>query len=170
MFNVLIIGAGQIGSRHLQGLVSVSLNLNIIVVDPSKKSLNTAQIRWKEVGGDQSSHRIIWFEDLPHNIKSFDLVIVATSSKNRAIIVDKVARSASVQYWVIEKVLAQSRQELEFIDNSTSDAKAVWINIPRRLIFWHQQLKLKFYNKGPLLINKIGGMWGLLATQFILST
>lgn len=161
MFNVLVIGAGQIGTRHLQGLISVSLNLNIIVVDPSGKSLSIAETRWKEVGGDQSSHRIIWFRDLPQNIKSFDLVIMATSSNNRATLVEKVAQSASVQYWVLEKLLAQSRQELEFIDNSTTDAKAIWVNTSRRLVSWHQQLKLKFYNQGPLTIKKIGGMWGM---------
>ena len=36
MFNILIIGAGNIGARHLQGLINVSLKLNIWVVDSSE--------------------------------------------------------------------------------------------------------------------------------------
>jgi|TARA_B110000037_G_scaffold223162_1_gene303116 hypothetical protein len=161
MLSILLIGAGQIGSRHLQGLASTSLSFNIIVVDSSDTSLSIAKIRWKEVGGDQSSHKISWFRVLPKNIKSFDLAIVATSSKNRAILVEQVVQSASVNYWVLEKVLAQSKQELEFINSTITDAKGIWVNTPRRLTSWHQQLKLKFYDQGPLTIKKVGGMWGL---------
>jgi hypothetical protein len=161
MFNVLIIGSGQIGSRHLQGLIGVSLTLNITVVDSSDNSLSIAKTRWKEVGGDQSIHKISWFRVLPKNIKLFDLAIVATSSRNRAILVEKILQSSNVHYWVLEKVLAQSRQELEFIDSTTIDAKAIWVNTPKRLSSLHQQLKLKFYDQRPLTIKKTGGMWGL---------
>ena len=70
-------------------------------------------------------------------------------------------QSASVNYWVLEKVLAQSKQELEFINSTITDAKGIWVNTPRRLTSWHQQLKLKFYDQGPLTIKKVGGMWGL---------
>ena len=161
MSNILLIGAGQIGSRHLQGLVRTLLNLNITVVDPSGISLSKAKERWVEVGGDQSPHKISWFRALPKNIKSFDIAIVATSSKDRAKLINQVVSSVNVRYWVLEKVLAQSSQELELINSITSKAEAIWVNTPRRLMIFYEQLKSKFYDQGPLRIKKTGGLWGL---------
>ena len=71
MFNILIIGAGQIGSRHLQGLIGESLDLNIMVVDTSSFSLDSAKVRWTEEDGDKSNHKIKWCKAIPKNIKRF---------------------------------------------------------------------------------------------------
>lgn len=43
MKNISIIGAGQLGSRHLQGLMTAQTEMNIWVVDQSLDSLNTAK-------------------------------------------------------------------------------------------------------------------------------
>ena len=161
MFNILIIGAGQIGSRHLQGLIGESLDLNITVVDTSSFSLDSAKVRWIEEGGDKSNHKIKWCEAISKNIKSLDLVIVATSSRGRAELVEQVALSVNVNYWVFEKVLAQSKQELDLIKYATNRAKGAWVNTPKRLMNWYKQLKIKFSNQKPLRIKKTGGLWGL---------
>ena len=49
MYNVAIVGAGQLGSRHLQGLSKVNININISVVDPKKHSLQLARSRFNEM-------------------------------------------------------------------------------------------------------------------------
>ena len=54
----LLVGAGQLGSRYLQGLSTVKLDLCITVVDPSDLSLNKAKKRWVEVGGDESQEQL----------------------------------------------------------------------------------------------------------------
>ena len=161
MLNILVVGAGQIGSRHLQGLVSVRLDLNIMVVDISNFSLDTAKLRWVEAGGNQSHHKIEWCKKIPGDIKNIDLAIVTTSSLGRATLVEQLALSVNVNYWVFEKVLAQSRQELDLIEYATSTAKNAWVNTPRRLMTWYQKLKIEFNNKGSLKIKKSGGLWGL---------
>ena len=48
-YRVAIIGAGQLGSRYLQGMASCKLPLDIIVIDPNQESLIQAQDRWNEV-------------------------------------------------------------------------------------------------------------------------
>ena len=40
MKTIMIIGAGQLGSRHLQGAIQSELALHVIVVDPFQNSLN----------------------------------------------------------------------------------------------------------------------------------
>ena len=42
---VLIAGAGQLGSRHLQGLAAAEASLRIFVHDPSNDSLARAEAR-----------------------------------------------------------------------------------------------------------------------------
>ena len=47
--NILIIGCGSIGSRHLQSLASSSHELNIYVVDTETKSLQRAKKLYEEI-------------------------------------------------------------------------------------------------------------------------
>ena len=42
MKTIAIIGAGQLGSRHLQALVAVDFPLTVQVVDPSNEALKIA--------------------------------------------------------------------------------------------------------------------------------
>jgi len=44
--SIVIVGAGQLGSRYLQGLVRCSHRLRIQVVDPAPEALTTAADRW----------------------------------------------------------------------------------------------------------------------------
>ena len=161
MQNILLVGAGQLGSRYLQGIASIKLDLSIIVVDPSDLSLKTAKTRWFEAGGNKSQHKIRWCKVLPQGLVLIDLVIISTSAGGRADLVKRISDTVRVSYWILEKVLAQSKQDLDIINAATIDAKEKWVNMPRRLIDWHQQLKLKFYEQGPLRVKKTGGLWGL---------
>ena len=45
---ILIAGAGQLGSRYLQGLANCQNTLDIYVQDISKQSLQIAKQRWEE--------------------------------------------------------------------------------------------------------------------------
>jgi hypothetical protein len=161
MQNILLVGAGQLGSRYLQGLSTVKLDLCITIVDPSDLSLGNAKKRWLEVGGDKSQHKIRWCKVLPQDLVSINLAIIATSAGGRADLVKHISDTAHVTYWVLEKVLAQSKQELNIIHAATTDALGTWVNMARRVNDWHQQLKFKFYEQGPLTVKKTGGLWGL---------
>ena len=55
-YRVAIIGAGQLGSRYLQGMVHCKLPLHIMVIDPSNESLVRAQDRWNEVSAIRNVH------------------------------------------------------------------------------------------------------------------
>ena len=161
MQNILLIGAGQLGSRYLQGLSTIKLDLCITVVDPSDLSLTNATKRWFEAGGDKSQHKIRWCKVLPQDLALIDLAIISTSARGRADLVKYISNTVSVSYWVFEKVLAQSKQELNIIHAATTDALGTWVNMARRVNDWHQQLKFKFYEQGPLTVKKTGGLWGL---------
>ena len=161
MQNILLVGAGNVGSRYLQGLSRVKLDLCITVVDLSDLSLKKAKKRWFDVGGDKSQHKTRWCNELPQDLDLIDLAIITTSAEGRADLIKQISKSVRVSYWILEKVLAQSKQELDIIQAATIDAKGTWVNMVRRILDWHQQLKFKFCEQGPLKAKKIGGLWGL---------
>jgi len=89
------------------------------------------------------------------------LAIVATSAETREQVVSALSEQCTVHYWVLEKVLAQSIQELDKIEASIRDGGSAWVNTPRRMIAWHKEIKAKFKQSGPFSISVVGGGWGL---------
>ena len=161
MFNLILIGVGQLGSRYLQGFVGSKSELNITVVDPSHESLEIASARWREASGDQSSHQIRWMQSLPADLGEIDIAFVVTSSKGRADLVQNLTGQATVRYWVLEKVLTQSSSELEQIFSSVASTAGAWVNTPRRMMRWHTELKEIVAGNGPLSVAYSAGLWGL---------
>ena len=45
---ILIAGAGELGSRYLQGMAKCKNNLDIFVLDISKQSIKLARKRWEQ--------------------------------------------------------------------------------------------------------------------------
>ena len=46
---IAIIGAGQLGSRHLQGLTKIKQDIHITVIDPNPSALEIARQRFVEM-------------------------------------------------------------------------------------------------------------------------
>ena len=57
-FRLLIIGAGQLGSRHLQGLSKINNDIEIAVVDPNRDALELAHNRYEEMPSNSHIHSV----------------------------------------------------------------------------------------------------------------
>ena len=161
IFKILLIGAGNLGSRYLQGLLYVNQKCNIYVVDNSKKTLDLIK---KRIEGIESHHHEILFNsEIPENIHKFDLAILATTSNSRAELINKLISKYKIHFWIIEKVLAQSISELNQISNCFGKSKNVWVNTPRRIMPLYKNFKSKLEKetKSPINIEVKGGKWGL---------
>lgn len=157
---VALVGAGQLGSRYVQGLSGCKQPLEVHVVDPSPEAIAVCMDRWNQAG-PRSHHAIhpgASTEGLP---AALDLVIVATSARERCKVVTDVAGRCEVGYWILEKVLAQSVEDLEAIEACVAPSKAAWINLPRRAMKWHQRLCEQFARDTPLKASLTGSNWGL---------
>lgn len=124
--NVLIAGAGQLGSRYLQGLSRYLKPLNIWVYDISPDSLERARQRWDECEGQL--HPVVYIKDLADIPAKIDMVFVTTNSDVRPAIVKNIAQIASVRYWILEKVLARKISDLYDLVGATSGSAGVWVN------------------------------------------
>jgi predicted dehydrogenase len=158
---ILIVGAGQIGQRHLESILQSKINVSIVIVDSSDNSLDRAKKFLKDLNIKKSLHKVYWKKTLTNENNFFDIAIIATSSKNRANIIKKISDKIQINYWIIEKILAQSKKEINLIETKLVNAKGVWVNTPRRLMTWHKKLKNQIHNKGILSVKMVGGLWGI---------
>ena len=161
MAEVVIIGAGQLGSRHLQGLKTARSSLNIWVLDNNPASLNVAEERYNSVNavGEKAVHFVNDIQLLPNEL---DLVIVATGSKPRSSIVRSLTNNKHIQNFVLEKVLFPSLCEYEEIaDLLEANEIKCWVNCPRRMYGYYQRLHDEIDNSQPLHMSLIGKDWGL---------
>ncbi len=157
---IIIVGAGQIGSRHLQGLSKSSHSLRIYVVDTSPRALQFAKQRWSEMSEVNSNNKYVSYhdriEDCPNKV---DIVIVATTAYKRLYIIKFILSQIIVRYWILEKVLVQSPQELDEL--LMLMGPGVWVNTPRRMLSWHKLIRDKLVKKAPLHLRVKGKAWGL---------
>ena len=159
---VLLVGAGQLGSRYLQGLSGIDRQLKIVVVDPSSGSLDMARQRLAEVL-PAASHEVQFSTSLDEAPNHLHLALVVTPAHCRANVVAAIRARCEVSAWILEKVLAQSSQQVDQIEKSLEGQSNVWVNTPRRVMTWHQDIKEQLLSCGSaaLRVRMSGGHWGL---------
>lgn len=143
-------GAGQLGSRYLQGLSKVSMPLNILVSDVSADSLARAKVRWQEVDGLKTEHQVRYVIGLTELPSEIDLVIVATSADVRATVVAQLVERIAVRYWVLEKVLAQSDIEILNIQAAIGQNSLAWVNTPMYMWPLYKNIRAQYVDTQPI--------------------
>lgn len=162
-FNVLLIGTGQLGSRHLQGLAMSDLDLRIILVEPEAENLKTALLRFEEAKPSKSVH-ILKTASSPDELKEdlFHLVIIATNADIRAEITKRLLNRHQVKNIIFEKVAFQSEHQFEEIILLLKEKKVKsWVNCARRYFPFYIKLKEELKEKGPFELEVEGVDWGL---------
>lgn len=155
MEKLALVGLGNLGSRHLQGLVHCTRPLEITLIDPSPAAVERAHERWAEAGGGESAHRIAASPS-----KVIDAAIIATTADHRASAIEALLGDASVARWLVEKPLAQSLPGLDRIEAAIRNP--AWVNLARRSIPWHQEIAREIGAiAGPKTVTITGGAWGL---------
>lgn len=135
----LIIGAGQLGSRHLQGLLKIKESQKVYIVDPSSESLEIAKQRALEVSSLNNVEFHTNWDNLP---LTFDLVIVATAANVRAKIVKNLLANYEVKNLVLEKILFQDLVSYDEINKLIVETNTpTWVNHPRRLATYYQEIQ-----------------------------
>lgn len=156
---VLVIGAGQLGSRHLQGLVKYSRAMEIYVLDPSQDSLKIAQEREQEITHKHTVTYSQSWESLPD---FFDLVIVATNANVREAITIRLLENHKVRFLILEKVLFQELGAYERVEQLLVKNNVVtFVNHPRRMFQSYKAVKETLTPNTRGVYSIVGGNWGL---------
>lgn len=132
MNNVVLIGAGSIGSRHLQALSGLGSDWEIAVVEPNPEATSVAKSRYLEVA-QESSPAPTYHSSLDDLSKSIDVCIVATSASGRLDLVRDVLACRKCRYMILEKVVFQSEEDFAVAEELfRAHGVQVWVNCPRR--------------------------------------
>tara|TARA_R110002050_G_scaffold97132_1_gene202066 strand:- start:15042 stop:16016 length:975 start_codon:yes stop_codon:yes gene_type:complete len=160
MKKIVIIGAGELGSRHLQGLLKLKNKESIYVLDLSSKSLDIAKNRAIEIN---HSHNISYISDWSLLPKELDLVIVATGANVRRKVVIQLLEGFKVNNLVLEKILFQDLESYHKIDVLLKKTQTpTWVNHPRRMAPHYQEIRKSIIEaKEKVVFQIVGGNWGL---------
>jgi len=155
-----IIGAGQLGSRHLQSLLTISSHhLFIFVVDPVRESIETAKQRSEEI---THSHELVFTHnmfDLPNYL---DFVVIATNSLVRLSVLQQLTLQSKVKYLLLEKVLFPEIKQYEIaLELVKENSIKCWVNHPRRMFDCYKKLKQHFDATKNYSMQISGSSWGL---------
>lgn len=118
-------------------------------------------MRWNEVFSNETAHEVVFSQSLNSVAQTVDISIVASTADIRPKLIEDILKFSMVQYWILEKVLAQSEPGLDKIQACIKDANRAWVNTPRRMMPWHQLIKAQLGLKPPLTLKVKGGLWGL---------
>ena len=99
---VVLVGCGNIGSRHLQALVKLPFPLDITIIDPNKNSQSLAKSRLAEVDFNKSEFEFLWSESIS-NLETNDLVILATPSQKRVDLIKELLEAGNKKF-LLEKM------------------------------------------------------------------
>ena len=162
MKNVYIVGAGQLGSRHLQSLKLVSEPLRIFVIDPNMESLNVAKERFDAIPEGAFQHSVQYCQGYENLNKKIDLAIVATNSNNRRSAIENLLCNSEVESLILEKILFSQVEDYDYIKKllEKSGSKA-WVNCCMRVMPFYQKIKEDFIGS-EILYQVTGSQYGLI--------
>lgn len=159
--NICIIGAGNIGSRHLQALAKITQPLLIQVIDPSIESLSLAKKRYKEVKTQKIKHQLNYYKDVNQIISPMDIAIIATTSNIRYEATKQLLDKVPVKYIIFEKILFDKPEQYAEMANLLSQKKIkAWVNCSRRTMPFYRNLKNAVKSQQIQYLVS-GSQWGL---------
>jgi len=162
MYKIALIGAGQLGSRHLQGLAKSSIEIEIEVVEPYESSQKIAKSRLEEVGKNSDVNSVKFYKTIDKLSEFLDVVIVATTSDVRAKVMNELLIKKDVKHLILEKVLFQKEKEYFEIKELLKKSSTIcWVNHTRRLFPFYQKLKKELKKAEEIILSVQGGNWGL---------
>lgn len=162
MYKIVIIGAGQLGSRHLQGVAQSNFDITIEIVEPFESSRTTAEERYYQIEDRTHVHDIKFYDAIHHLSNDIDVCIIATGADVRSKVIKELLSTKKVVNLILEKVLFQTiieYNEIEQILNYTQTR--CWVNHPRRMYPIYKALKEDLKDANQISYNFHGGDWGL---------
>jgi len=153
--NILLIGCGRMGLRHLIGLNEIKDE--IFIIDPRKNAEKDAR---KVAIDNKLKARIKFFtsfKELPHNI-NIEAAIMSATAQNRLDRFYEVI-DRGIKNILIEKPIEQSRKRLrEIIELTLKNNLQIRCNHYQRTLPFYAEIKKM---NGPFQMTLTGGAFGL---------
>ena len=158
---IVLVGTGNIGSRHLQALAKLPYELSIDIVEKEIKNFKIAEKRLLEINFDKTLLKYQHYQNI-NNIKGpADLVIIATNSKDRANLVIDLLNKGFTRF-LLEKIVTQSKEEYKKLLNKISEKNSkAWVDTAHVYFDSYKKIKEYFQDSVPIHISVNCGNEGL---------
>lgn len=159
---VLVVGCGELGSRHLQAVACLPQVAEVEIVDPRPEALQLGQKRLAEVVSPQSNTIFRWLSSLEEASPGGDLCILSTRADVRCPVVEEVAKDLAYSRFILEKLVAQSVPEYQRLMGFAKERDlAIWVNCKTRAYGIHKRVKSYLDATEPLILSWVGANHGL---------
>ena len=157
MYNIVIVGVGALGKRHLQSILSSKLELNIYCYDINEHALDGFE--WTDEHNNKSLNLVTSFEELPSMV---DFALFAMTSKGRREMFDQLVNKCTVKNILFEKVLFQNVEDYTHVGQKLKELNIkAWVNCARRQMDSYQDLRERLKTAKEMRISISGGEWGM---------
>lgn len=154
---VAVIGAGNIGTRHLQAILKCSEVERIFAMEPSAQAVEKAR---QALGEEQG--RVTFCSETAQLPPALDVVIVAVNSMVRRQIVEQLLAAVHVRYLILEKVLFPRVEDYEAVRQLLErTGTSAWVNCVRRSWPYTRRLQELFANSERVSMQVSGNLWGI---------
>lgn len=147
--NVLIVGCGNLGRWHIKGLETSKRDVTLFVADHSKVAIKSLDAFVEKNMERPSNVHVVKIDLTDTNLSglpNLSLVIVATTAKDRLRLMQALQRSISADYWLIEKVVEQTSENISRLA-SLMNRRSCFVNHPRRMMPLHLKLMYELVGK-----------------------
>ncbi len=144
ILKILVIGIGNIGLRHIQGLCKSNYeSIEFFTLDLSNVYLK----RYKEEFLEIKNKFTVTHLDHIDNIQNYniDLTILSMTANNRVMTLMDVLKKIRTEFVLLEKPITQSLEELKELKKLKN--KNIFVNFPRRYCKWHVAISNKIKSK-----------------------
>jgi len=138
---IILVGCGNIGSRHLQAIAKLSYEIKVDIVEPNNDAVSLAKTRLNEISYDKTTHKFFWHRSINELTDVGDIVIVATNSVNRVDLISDLISKGNTRF-LIEKLVCQSITQYNIIIKKVKESNSkVWVNTNRRYFKSYNTIK-----------------------------
>ena len=166
-YKVLIVGCGQLGSRHLQAIASLPSVSDIEVLDPNPEALNLGRTRMQEISQLVTPPNVKWITSINEATELGNLCVIATQAKGRCTLLRNLSDTLGYTSFLLEKIADQS---MAAIDDTVAYCRSLgistWVNFQTRAVPTYQRVKQKLSGTDPIYFSGMGGLQ-FLATNAI---
>lgn len=145
MQKVLVIGYGEIGSRHAQSLIQTDTNLALTILEKNQEVVERFHDRLPQLPNIQ------FVQDVAEiNQEEFALLIMATPSNGRFKLLYEMVQNVSFKKIILEKFLFTDIDDYAKAQKLLQEKNIqAWVNCPRRYYPAYQKMQQKM-----ILMNK----------------
>lgn len=161
MKNIVVIGAGNIGTRHLQAITLLTSPINLFAVEPNMEAREKSKrVVLESLKTD--IHKISYVDNINQLPSNIDLAVIAVNSFSRREVIEYLLEHSSVKYMILEKVLFPRIEDYHAVQKLLEEKNVTaWVNCVRRAWPFFKDFKAKYGVMHNCKLKLSGNMWGI---------